>query len=98
MEQDQALDEMTQLVGMYAWPSQAYWRFFEMTALRRLGYERPILELGCGDGRFSSLIFEKIEDAIDLNARAVERSQATRLYGRVRCMDARHLDAEAAAY
>lgn len=49
---------------------------------------RPILEIGCGDGKFSSLIFDEIEEAIDINPKAVARAQAQGIYRRVRCADA----------
>lgn len=59
-------DEMTSTLNIYTWPSQALWRYFELRALKELHYERPILEIGCGDGQFSSLLFREIDDAIDI--------------------------------
>jgi SAM-dependent methyltransferase len=84
--------EMQTLVAAYSWPSQAYWRYFELNALRAIPMERPILEIGCGDGRFSSLIFDEIDEAIDINPKAVARAQTQRLYRNVHCGDARSLD------
>ena len=49
-------DEMAALLDIYKWPSQAFWRYFELQALKLIDYERPILEIGCGDGQFLSLI------------------------------------------
>jgi SAM-dependent methyltransferase len=86
-------DEMTATLNIYKWPSQAFWRYFELQALKQIQYERPILEIGCGDGQFSSLLFEEIDEAIDVNPRSVEkcRRMANHLYLRVRCLDARQL-------
>lgn len=86
-------DEMTATLNIYKWPSQAFWRYFEFRALKQIQYERPILEIGCGDGKFSSLLFREIDEAIDVNPRAVEKCQrlANHLYRRVRCIDAREL-------
>ena len=86
---------MSWLVQSYAWPSEAFWRYFELKSLQRHAFQRPILELGCGSGRFSEMLLEHIEDAIDVNPAAVERCRTgTDLYGRVRCLDARDLVAE----
>lgn len=87
-------DVMTATLRAYKWPSQAFWRYFEVQALREIPCERPILEIGCGDGRFSSLVFHEIDDAIDVNPRSVERCRkfSGQLYRRVRCLDARELN------
>lgn len=61
--------------------------------LKEITFESPVLELGCGDGAFGSLIFDSIDDAIDINLRAVQRCLQKRkdTYKRVHCMDARSL-------
>jgi SAM-dependent methyltransferase len=84
---------MEATLRIYRWPSQAFWRFFEVDALRRVHCERPILEIGCGDGQFSSLVFEHIDDAIDVNQRSIAKclSVSPKTYGRIRCLDAREL-------
>lgn len=86
-------DEMTATLNIYNWPSQAFWRYFELQMLRNLEYERPILEIGCGDGQFTALLFDEIDEAIDFNPRAVERCLrlGNGLYKRVSCADARQL-------
>lgn len=86
-------DEIGELVANYAWPSQAFWRYFELKALRGLRMQKPVLEIGCGDGKFSSLLFDEIEEGIDINPKAVARAQAHGLYRKVRCADARELPA-----
>jgi SAM-dependent methyltransferase len=89
-------DIMAATLRVYKWPAQAFWRYFEVQALREIPCQRPILEIGCGDGRFSSLIFHEIDDAIDVNPRAIEKCRNTsgNLYRRVRCLDARELNLE----
>jgi SAM-dependent methyltransferase len=93
-------DEMTATLSIYKWPSQAFWRYFELRALKQIKYERPILEIGCGDGQFSSLVFREIDEAIDVNPRSVEKCRrlANRLYRRVRCLDARELQFSEGGY
>ena len=92
--------EMTELVDIYKWPSEAFWRSFELRALREVKCESPILEIGCGNGRFSALIFDKIDEAIDINPRAVEscRRIAGHLYDSVRSQDARTLEPRNGGY
>jgi SAM-dependent methyltransferase len=93
-------NEMMQMVESYTWPSQAFWRYFELQVLRSLKFQRPILEIGCGDGEFSSLIFDEIDEAIDVNPRSVEkaRSAPSSIYRAVRCEDARELSPMKAGY
>ena len=93
-------DEMTATLNIYKWPSQAFWRYFELQALKQIEYERPILEIGCGDGQFSSLVFREIDEAIDVNPRSVEKCRrlANHLYRRVQCLDARELQFSEGGY
>src|SRR5216684_2333386 len=90
------MNELRETLPIYQMPGQSLWRAFELEVLRELkdaiGFERPILELGCGDGHFTRLLFEAVDDAIDVNPRAVERCRrSSNIYGRVQCMDARDL-------
>ena len=92
--------EMTATLNIYKWPSQAFWRYFELQALKQIDYERPILEIGCGDGQFSSLVFREIDEAIDVNPRSVEKCRrlANHLYRRVQCVNARELQFSEGGY
>jgi SAM-dependent methyltransferase len=49
--------------------------------------ERPVLELGCGDGTFARLLLggRLVDLGVDPDARACARARATRCYGEVRC-------------
>jgi SAM-dependent methyltransferase len=86
-------DEMSATLRIYQWPSQAFWRCLEVQALRQVEYDRPILEIGCGDGRLSSLIFADIDEGIDINPRSIEKCRrlAGHLYREIRCLDVRYL-------
>jgi SAM-dependent methyltransferase len=86
---------MYALVDACAWPSEAFWRSFELGAVKRHQFRRPILELGCGNGRFAELAGLQIDDALDLNPRAVERARRLKhVYASVRCADIRELDTD----
>jgi hypothetical protein len=58
------------LVDVCTWPSEAFWRVYELHVLREVAFENPIFELGCGDGSFTELLGLEVEDGIDLNRRA----------------------------
>jgi SAM-dependent methyltransferase len=93
-------DEMTATLNIYKWPSQAFWRYFELQVLKQIEYERPVLEIGCGDGQFSSLVFREIDEGVDVNPRSVEKCRrlANHLYRRVQCLDARELEFSEGGY
>ncbi|HKI18674.1 MAG TPA: class I SAM-dependent methyltransferase [Isosphaeraceae bacterium] len=95
-------DELLQTLPIYKTPSQSLWRAFELRKLREVEFVRPILEIGCSDGAFSSLIFDEIDDAIDVNPRAVDRYQRRHgtggVYNRIHCMDARRMSFGDASY
>ncbi len=46
-------------------PSLGLWRAAEVAALREEQYERPILDLGCGDGLVTSMVWSRIEFGLD---------------------------------
>ncbi|MCL5746282.1 MAG: methyltransferase domain-containing protein [Acidobacteria bacterium] len=84
---------MTQQI--YEIPSLAVWRAAELKVLRHMQFPEPILEIGCGSGLFSGLLFDRIECGIDLSEREVAACRArTGIYKVVRCMDARSLQFE----
>jgi len=77
---------------IYDIPSLAAWRAAELKALRRCTFAPPVLEIGCGNGRFASLLLPHVEWGIDLNPREIELCAGRNgLYGRLSCMDARRL-------
>lgn len=88
-------DELLETLDIYGIPSQSLWRAFELVKLRELkmmaGFDSPVLEIGIGNGAFSSRIFKTIDDGIDINPRSVEvcRKRWGELYTQVHCMDAR---------
>jgi SAM-dependent methyltransferase len=86
------IEDLEALLTGCTWPSEALWRSLELDVLRSLSFERPILELGCGDGHFTELLLDHVEEAIDVNPRSVERARGRGdLYGEVRCLDAADL-------
>jgi SAM-dependent methyltransferase len=77
---------------IYDIPSLAAWRAAELKALRQCTFAPPVLEIGCGNGRFASLLLPRVEWGIDLNPREIALCAGRNgLYGRLSCMDARSL-------
>jgi SAM-dependent methyltransferase len=83
---------MGSMLQLFTWPSEAFWRRFELAAVRQQQFASPILELGCGDGGFTELAGLYVDEAIDLSPRAVAKARRrTAVYGRVRALDMRKL-------
>jgi SAM-dependent methyltransferase len=77
---------------IYDIPSLAAWRAAELKALRHCTFASPVLEIGCGNGRFTSLLLPHVDWGVDLNPREVELcAKDNVLYRRLGCMDARRL-------
>jgi SAM-dependent methyltransferase len=90
---DLPLSDFEALVATCPWPSEAYWRAYELAAVRRVALPAPVLEIGCGDGAFSDLAGLKVDLAVDANPRAVPRAAArTDVYAAVECGDVRTTD------
>lgn len=54
----------------------AFERYLECSIYQELPLERPILDLGCGEGIFAHILFdEKIDTGIDPNPRELERAR-----------------------
>ena len=78
---------------IYDIPSLAAWRAAELKALRQCLFEEPVLEIGCGNGRFTSLLLPCVDWGVDLNPREVELcAKNSSIYRRLGCMDARRLE------
>jgi SAM-dependent methyltransferase len=61
--------------------------------------ERPILDIGCGDGLFASLLFEQpVECGIDLKIGHLTRARESGAYRDVKVADATRLPFEAGAF
>lgn len=59
-------------------------RWFECQLLSRYEFEGPVLDLGCGDGIFASVLFrEPLELGIDLDPAETAKAQQLGCYGQV---------------
>ncbi len=73
------LARLLQLQG----PSLGLWRAAEIAALRQYDYVRPILDVGCGDGLVSAMVFNEVDAGIDPDPDALKRAARTGLYLRL---------------
>ena len=88
------------LLSSCSWPGEAFWRVIELAPLRDSpALQRPILEVGCGEGGITEELGIEIDHAIDLNPRAAEVAAARPNYHRVEVIDMHDLaDREDARY
>jgi SAM-dependent methyltransferase len=75
-------DDLLTLLERFG-PSLALWRAAEIAALRRQPIERPLLDLGCGDGLVATLAFSHIDIGVDPNGDAIARAQSLGSYRRL---------------
>ncbi|MGH8921565.1 MAG: class I SAM-dependent DNA methyltransferase, partial [Actinomycetes bacterium] len=80
-------------------PSEALKRYCELVELRQVSMPRPILEIGCGNGRFTALAVGHVERGVDVDARSVARArELDGVYDRVDEADIRTMVVEPGAY
>src|SRR5687768_14968956 len=59
----------------------AFERIVECGIMRGQAFERPILDIGCGEGLFATMLFaEKIDTGIDPDGRELDRARALGAY------------------
>jgi SAM-dependent methyltransferase len=88
--------EADDLVRLLAWactaPSEALVRYCELRALEGVELTPPVLEIGCGNGRFASLVVGHVDRAVEADARNAARAAALPgVYGRVDHGDIRRI-------
>lgn len=64
-------------------PSLGLWRGAEIAALREQRLERPLLDLGCGDGLVTSFVTRYVDIGLDPDLHALVRAARHRCYGRL---------------
>lgn len=79
--------------SIYEIPSLAAWRAAELKVLRHAAFQSPLLEIGCGSGLFSSVLFESVDHGIDLSPKEVALCrQRSHVHQAVSVMDATQLE------
>ena len=81
---------LNELLGVFCF-SIAFWRTFEAELLQKLDYPPPVLDLGCGQGLFSQVIFKKIEVGLDNNKKELKIAKGLNLYEKIHCCSAKNI-------
>jgi SAM-dependent methyltransferase len=64
----------------------AFERYLECSILRRQAFERPVLDVGCGEGLFARMLFaDQLDTGIDPNSRELERARELGAYAELIC-------------
>jgi SAM-dependent methyltransferase len=76
--------------------SLALMRAVECDHLSQLSFERPILDVGCGDGTFGRILFNGVtlDAGVDRDEKEIERARATRCYDDLRVAEVERLPFE----
>ncbi len=83
---DEILNEFDALADIYAHvPPLIMWRAWELAAYRHVILPEPVLDLGCGDGRFFHRAFPSVTEVhgVDQSAQAVELARQSGFYRQV---------------
>ncbi|TMD60203.1 MAG: class I SAM-dependent methyltransferase [Chloroflexi bacterium] len=72
-------------------PSLGLWRAAEIAALREQVYERPVLDLGCGDGLVTSFVLSKVEVGLDPDEKVLAQAAERGIYERFEAVPAEEL-------
>jgi SAM-dependent methyltransferase len=80
--------------------SLALMRAVECDHLSRLPFERPILDVGCGDGTFGRILFNgvTVDAGVDRSEKEIERARATRCYDDLRVSEVERLPFESETF
>lgn len=87
---------LTEFSNVYDHPAIVLWRAVEAKhiskVLSTIDFEKPILDLGSGDGKVSTTIFDqKIDVGIDISSAEIEGAKQTKLYNSTIVGDGRSL-------
>ncbi len=81
-------------------PSLIIWRGWEYAAYQRYDLKEPVLDVGCGDGRFFQLVWPqtKVVVGVDCDQGALAAAEESGIYTRVLLTPAHHLPFPAGSF
>lgn len=89
------------LAGFYEYvPPMIIWRAWEYAAYKGYTLAEPVLDLGCGDGRFFRLLWPEISDVVGIDADpfVVEQAKGAGLYKAVHLCSADKLPVQPSSF
>ncbi len=78
--------------------SHALWRSVEALSFGNIKLKDPVLDLGCGFGEFSGVVFNQIEMGIDINKDELDQALKGKKYKKVEWGDARRMPFKSSTY
>jgi SAM-dependent methyltransferase len=73
-------------------PNMAVVRALESVHIKHIiNLRSPSLDLGCGDGKFVSIVFGKFDIGIDISSKEIKRAQKIGSFSEVHCRDAHNI-------
>lgn len=74
-------------------PPLSIWRAWEYAAYRRFALPEPVLDIGCGDGRFFQFVWPRVQDVVgvDVDAGVVEAARRSGVYREAHAVPAHRL-------
>jgi len=81
-------------------PSLALWRSWEYAAYKRFSLMEPVLDIGCGDGRYFKLVWPEISNVvgIDVDLNAIKAAETTGIYSSLHNVSTNHMSFESASF
>lgn len=90
-------DYLSILLKKYG-PSVAVWRGTELRLLSKHYFKRPILDIGCGDGYFTSQLFKVVDAGIDISSHELKMGKDKHIYNKLDLGDARRMPYKGDSY
>ena len=94
LTRDQVLAAYDEVAALYPHiPPLAAWRSWELAGYRRYQLVEPVLDLGCGDGRYFRLVWPDVRDVVgvDIDPETAARARGTGVYREVHVAAAHRL-------
>lgn len=80
------IEELRKLLHSYP-SSHALWKACEAASLKKFKFPEPLLDIGCGEGKFASVLFtNRLAVGLDISKNSL--ASAKRMYNHVVCADA----------
>jgi len=101
LSEEQVLAAYDRVAELYPHvPSLSLWRAWEFAAYAGRTLQQPVLDVGCGDGRWFQLVWPEITDVygIDLEPAVVERAMKSGVYRKVWQADAAAMPVDAGMF
>jgi SAM-dependent methyltransferase len=80
---DEVLAGYDAVSGLYPYiPPMSVWRAWEYAAYRRYALPEPVIDIGCGDGRFFQFVWPRVRDVVgvDRDADVIEAARRSGVY------------------